>query len=262
MKYSYTVILDWMLSLELNPSELLCFATIYGFCQDGESAYTGSRRYLARKMSTGSKRTVDSALNRLIERGLIIKFEKTVNGVKFCEYRVNFDAVNSVVSFEEMITPGLAESCTTGAESALAPGAETAPKKKDNKVKKSPSDIAREEGVNWVEAETWDMFESLCNEPTWKKKTEKALRLRVKDLLPFPEIEARAMMENAIKGGANGTWQKCYELKPEEKARLYGQNAPYASNPAQGGTSPRPAFKSGVMASEALVQAAMEKYNE
>ena len=251
---SYTVILDWMLDLGLTSSELLAYATNYGFCMDGESAYTGSRSYLARKMAAGSKRTVDSALQGLQEKGLVSKSEKTINGVKFCEYSIVPSAL-----------PNGCENCAPGAISAPAPGANSAPKNKEEKIKKSPSDIAREEGVNWVEAETWEMFESLCNEPTWKKKTEKALRLRVRDLLPFPEIEARAMMENAIKGGANGTWQKCYELKPEEKARLYGQNAPHFAFPGQTGTSARPAASpvrsGGISASEEIVRRAMEQFN-
>ena len=103
MKYncSYTVVLDWMLDLGLNASELLTFATIYGFSQDGESAFTGSRAYLARKIAAKSKGTADNALNHLCDAGLVLKSERTINGVKFCEYRVDVDAVKAFINGPE-----------------------------------------------------------------------------------------------------------------------------------------------------------------
>ena len=88
MKTTYTVILDWMLDKGLTASELLCYATIYGFCQDGESSFNGSRAYLGRKMAVSSNRTVDAALQSLSEKGLIRKTENTFNGVKFCSYSI------------------------------------------------------------------------------------------------------------------------------------------------------------------------------
>ena len=87
---TYIVIQSWMVTkLDLKGTELIVYATIYGFSQDGESRFKGSRQYLA-KWCNGTTRSVQTALNSLVERGLIQKFENLVNNVKLCEYAVNF----------------------------------------------------------------------------------------------------------------------------------------------------------------------------
>lgn len=87
---AYIVIQSWMISeLDLKGTELIVYATIFGFSQDGESRFKGSRQYLA-KWCNGTTRSVQTALNSLVERGLIQKFENIVNNVKLCEYAVNF----------------------------------------------------------------------------------------------------------------------------------------------------------------------------
>lgn len=87
---TYIVIQSWMISeLDLKGTELIVYATIYGFSQDGESRFKGSRQYLA-KWCNSTTRSVQTALNSLVERGLIQKFENMVNNVKLCEYAVNF----------------------------------------------------------------------------------------------------------------------------------------------------------------------------
>lgn len=87
---TYIVIQSWMVTeLDLKGTELIVYATIYGFSQDGESRFKGSRQYLA-KWCNGTTRSVQTALNSLVDRGLIQKFENMVNNVKLCEYAVNF----------------------------------------------------------------------------------------------------------------------------------------------------------------------------
>jgi len=45
---NYIAIADWMVTdLNLNSRELLTYAIIYGFSQDGESCFSGSLSYLA-----------------------------------------------------------------------------------------------------------------------------------------------------------------------------------------------------------------------
>ena len=87
---TYIVIQSWMISeLDLKGTELIVYATIYGFSQDGESRFKGSRQYLA-QWCNGTTRSVQTALNSLVERNLIHKFENVVNNVKLCEYAINF----------------------------------------------------------------------------------------------------------------------------------------------------------------------------
>ena len=83
---TYITIQSWMITeLDLKGTELIVYATIFGFSQDGESRFKGSRQYLA-EWCNGTTRSVQTALNSLVDRGLVQKFENTVNNVKLCEY--------------------------------------------------------------------------------------------------------------------------------------------------------------------------------
>jgi hypothetical protein len=83
---SYTVIPDWMLDLGLDIWETVILAVIFGFCQDGESSFTGSWSYLQRKACC-SRRKVKNALDHLVELGYIRKKDVYTDGVHFCQYR-------------------------------------------------------------------------------------------------------------------------------------------------------------------------------
>ena len=72
--------------LHLKGNELLIYAIIWGFSQDGESEFTGSLQYLADWCNT-SKQTVISALQSLCEKRLILKNVEVKNNVKFCTYK-------------------------------------------------------------------------------------------------------------------------------------------------------------------------------
>lgn len=77
----------WMVTeLGLKGNELLVYSLIYGFSQDDNCRFTGSLSYIAEWIQ-GSKQTVINCLKSLVEKGLIEKFEKNINGIKFCEYR-------------------------------------------------------------------------------------------------------------------------------------------------------------------------------
>ena len=83
---NFIVVQGWMITeLQLKGNELLVYAIIYGFSQAESQVFTGSLQYLADWTLT-SKQTVITSLKSLIEKGLIVKTEKIVNGVKFCEY--------------------------------------------------------------------------------------------------------------------------------------------------------------------------------
>lgn len=108
---NYIAIQGWMINeLGLKGNELIIYAIIYGFSQDGEQRFTGTLQYLADATSS-SRNGVAKNLKNLCEKGFLIKDEKFVNGVKFCEYRTTkFDgAYNSVVQ-------GIQQSCTGGVQ--------------------------------------------------------------------------------------------------------------------------------------------------
>lgn len=87
-KLGYTVIQDWMYDLGLRLSETVCLAVIFGFSQDENSAFCGSRQYMAAKMCAKDVKTVDSAIKSLISRGYVTRREVVRNNMKFPEYRV------------------------------------------------------------------------------------------------------------------------------------------------------------------------------
>lgn len=84
----YTIIPDWMLSLDLDVYETIILAIIYGFSQDGESTFSGSIKYLSQKAKC-SRRKVTMALPKLVAMGLVFKIDKDVRGLHLCEYRVS-----------------------------------------------------------------------------------------------------------------------------------------------------------------------------
>ena len=84
---NYFLVSGWMINrLHLRGNELCVYAIIYGFTQDGESWFEGSRQYLA-EFTGASKSAIDNVLVRLVEKGLVEKKEVFVNRVKFNHYR-------------------------------------------------------------------------------------------------------------------------------------------------------------------------------
>lgn len=72
--------------LNLKGAELLVYAIIYGFSQDGRSKYTGTRRYLANWCNV-SRQAIDNALKKLIEKGLIEKEVKKIDDINYIYYQ-------------------------------------------------------------------------------------------------------------------------------------------------------------------------------
>lgn len=82
------VICGWMITeLGLKGNELLVYAIIYGFSQDGEDKFEGSLKYL-QDWTCSSKNTVLKSLKVLEEKKLILKEEESKNNIKFCKYSV------------------------------------------------------------------------------------------------------------------------------------------------------------------------------
>lgn len=72
--------------LHLSGNELITYAVIYGFSQDGETWFTGSRSYLA-NWCQSSKKTISNNLAKLCEKGFIEKRIRVENGVTLHDYR-------------------------------------------------------------------------------------------------------------------------------------------------------------------------------
>lgn len=84
---NFITIQGWMVTeLNLKGNSLLIYAIIYGFSQNEDNYYKGSRQYLANWINS-TVQGVSKCLKKLVEDGMILKKENVINGVKFCEYK-------------------------------------------------------------------------------------------------------------------------------------------------------------------------------
>jgi len=85
---NYIQVQGWMISkLKLSGNELLCYALIFGFSQDGNSKFQGSINYICTWLNC-SRPTAIKSLKSLVEKGYLNKEEVIINGVKFNTYNV------------------------------------------------------------------------------------------------------------------------------------------------------------------------------
>ena len=83
---NYISIAGWMGNrLGLRGNDLICFAVIYGFSQDGESKFRGNLTYLTECMFC-SRPTALLALDKLVALEYITKETVVVDGKKRCYY--------------------------------------------------------------------------------------------------------------------------------------------------------------------------------
>ena len=107
---AHIVIHDFMVDeLDLKGNELITYALIYGFSQDGESEYKGSYAYLTKWLKC-SKKTAISAIHGLLERELIIKSQVNYGGVVLNHYKADLSKITRGVQKLHQggvkITPG------------------------------------------------------------------------------------------------------------------------------------------------------------
>ena len=85
-KNNYILIQSFMVNdLKLKGNELLIYAIIYGFSQLEGQVFSGSLQYLA-DWTNSTKQGVSKNLKSLVNKGLIGKKDKFINGVKFVAY--------------------------------------------------------------------------------------------------------------------------------------------------------------------------------
>lgn len=113
---NFIAIQGWMRTkLNLKGNELLIYALIYGFSQDGESRFKGSRKYIADWCGC-SLDTVDRTLSSLTGKGLLAKYPHTDDyGTRHVDYAAILTAIAA--------TPAPAATPTA----TQAPAATTAP---------------------------------------------------------------------------------------------------------------------------------------
>jgi len=89
--HNYINVQGWMVNkLGLEGRELLCYATIFGFSQDGATLYSGSLTYLQNWLKC-SRPTVTKVLDTLEKKGLIerVKVPGCTNGYRVISTTLN-----------------------------------------------------------------------------------------------------------------------------------------------------------------------------
>lgn len=84
---NYIQIAGWMINkLHLTGNELVVYALIYGFSQDGRSEFSGTLEYISSWLGIG-KITAHRILAKLIDDGLIVRKAVNVNGRLIYKYK-------------------------------------------------------------------------------------------------------------------------------------------------------------------------------
>ena len=86
---NFITVQGWMAqNLNLKGNNLLTFALIFGFCQDKESQFKGSLKYICEWLQC-SRGTAMNALSFLVENDMIVKKVISKNLVTFNEYTIS-----------------------------------------------------------------------------------------------------------------------------------------------------------------------------
>lgn len=91
-----------MLDLGLRGTELVLFAVLNGYSQEGDGCYYGTRRTLANRCGVNSLGTIDTALRSLMEKGLVRRISVHLNGQDLVAYTI---PKNFVYPIQNLNTP-------------------------------------------------------------------------------------------------------------------------------------------------------------
>ena len=216
----YINIQGWMVQdLKLSGNELLAYAIVYGFSQDGESLYRGSYKYISYALNI-SRSTAKRTLNNLVELGLIIRSQEFVDDVMFNRYQIN---ANYPVS-----------KCTGGVQNDPGGGVKmnphnnyignnyidntkgnNTPRKEKNKQKRKPLDL--ESVIASLPAESQDAVREFVEMRERIKKpiaTENTLKRAVKRAKGFAGDSTERFIR-IFEQSVDHSWQDVYQLKED-----------------------------------------------
>ena len=171
----HIVVTEEMRALGLSGNDLMVFALIYGFSQDGQGCFYGSLNYICETCGI-SRRTAIYILNGLVERGFLLKEETIQNGVKRVLYQVNRGSAEIALVVQKLHR-GSAEIAPNNIKDNISP-TEIINKEKDVRFdfKKSLLEI----GVSPQVAEDWlkvRKAKKAANTETAFKRIQKEIEL-------------------------------------------------------------------------------------
>ena len=114
---SYFVVQGWMtVELGLSGLDLMVYAIIWGYCQNTQSYFYGSRQYIA-DMTGASVRGVQKSLQKLQDKGLIINIGKhsETNTIKYVASK-SVNEGTKCTDQSAQSAQGVGTECTLGSE--------------------------------------------------------------------------------------------------------------------------------------------------
>ena len=216
---NYINIPGWAVTrLGLKGNELLVYAIIYGFSQDGETRFTGSLQYLA-DWTNSTKQSCIKCLKSLVEKGYIAKHENIVNGVKFCEYK----AVISKSMVVNKVEQGSKQSLTGGIKQSL-------PNILDNNTIDNNIESNIRGNNNTPKSEKKERFKAPTVEEVHEYCTERGNNIDAQHFVDYYSARGWMLGKNHIKDwkACVRTWERNDSFKPqkhnEQPEQKYDQN--------------------------------------
>ena len=233
---AYIVIQDWMISdLQLKGNELLTYALIYGFSQDGESEFKGSLKYISEFLGI-SKSTAQRSIEKLVDRGIVEKRVEEISGVKFNRYMAREKADTPIVK----MTTGYSQNdhggivkMTTNNTNIYNTNNNTSNNTKD---KGAPARYFEDEELNNKFLEFLSMRKKI-RKPV---RTDRALKALLKKLHELSGGDV-GLMKQIIDQSLDKEWLGLFELKTGNDStknindRLYGDIQHWAAQKEQEG---------------------------
>jgi len=212
---NYILIQGWQVNrLHLSGNELLLYALIYGFSQDGETEFSGSLSYMSEAIGV-SRRNIIAILRRLVAKQLLTKRTYNVNGVKANRYVANI--TGSVESSEEVVTNhqrGSDESSPIYYNNKINNKIES-----NNKAQGAefPDDRESKQGAcPFRDAEFSELWAKLLTQPKWRGKTLLAVQLSARKLAVYDREFAKMLILEAIERNYQGL---VFDSTPSRYAR-------------------------------------------
>lgn len=192
--------------LNLKGNELLVYAVVFGFSQDGESGFEGSYSYIMDAIGA-TKPTVINSVNALEERGLVRRDVLRKNGVEY--FRVSCQPL------------GFLEKRSAEGDSSDRPEVVDLEAKESKRFAKPSleevSAYCRERGndvdaktfIDFYEAKGWKIGKNSMKDwkaavRTWEAKDRKESRGRTTDR----RVYDASKWENRRKGGDPELWKR------------------------------------------------------
>ena len=208
----FYTIFEWMLDLELQGTEINLFAIIFGYSQKGDGCCYATRAELARRCFVKSPRTIDNAMETLMKKGLVKKFQIFKDG----NYLTAYSAVaKTAQGVQNLHTPS--QELQPDPLQNLRGGCANIAYKENKKESKVIENITLPFASDKFR-ETWDI---LTQQPKWKKKSEAALRMSLKKLASHTEAEAIEMMQTSIANDWQGLFEPDTKRGPKHDDRFF-----------------------------------------